>query len=64
MSSETYDKEDLREVIEEYQRSTNLKRKNIDSLETNLKKAMSEVGFNLKYVKDNPQATQIADLQF
>ena len=36
----------------------------VDGMETKMRQAMSDIGFNLKYVRDNPYAGKIAGMQF
>ena len=49
------------EVVEEYRMPLTKKdRVNLNRVESSMKQAMTEVGYNLKHVKDNPQATKIA----
>ena len=49
------------EVVEEYRMPLTKKdRVDLNRVESSMKQAMNEVGYNLKHVKDNPQATKIA----
>ena len=53
------------EVIEEYRKPMTYKEKvDVHRVEASMKQAMVDIGFNLKYVRENPQATKIAQLQF
>ena len=53
------------EVIDDYRKPTTYKAAaDLKKVENNIKHAMQEVGFNLKYVKDNPYTAKVASLQF
>ena len=52
--SNLFEKDEVQAAIEDFKRPKTFKKSDLLSVEENIKKAMQEVGFNLKYVKDNP----------
>lgn len=55
----------MSEVIDEFRRPQTYKEKvDLNRIESSLKQAMHDIGFNLKHVRENPHATKMAQFQF
>ena len=53
------------EVVDEFRKPLTYKESvDVNKLQMSMKKAMEEIGFNLKYVQENPWSAKIAEMQF
>ena len=53
------------EVVDEFRKPLTYKeRVDLNRVQMQMKQAMEDIGFNLKYVQENPWSAKIAELQF